>query len=80
MAQLYQVDFKQRKLIKKSILGELAKVDKKEYTCYGCGEAYSTDKTTEGYLPHISITVGKHQIPLCKNCIDYAHDMLGKGE
>ena len=77
MTELLQVDFKAKKLIKKSVLGTLV-VDK-NYTCYGCGSEYNTDKSSGGYCAYVSIKVGKHNIPLCRHCIDNAHNAL-KGE
>ena len=85
MTELIRIDFKQKKLLGKHHLADLAGNVYQEYTCICCNQKYNNDKNSAGYCEAISWQVrtskGNKTLHICKHCVNGAYSALnGNGE
>jgi len=85
MTTLIRVDFKERKVVGRHQLAELAEPVGITYRCVCCQQVYSSDKESVNYSESVTWEVrtksGKVNTNyLCKHCIDDAYRYLNGGD
>lgn len=86
MTELIRIDFKQKKVLGRHILGELAKPTKsiQHFTCICCRQRYNNDTDSDKYSPAVSWQVKfkktEQTLHLCKGCIDGMHEVMNDME
>jgi hypothetical protein len=84
MTQLLRVDFKNKRLVSKHVLGDLVTKSALTFKCICCGSSYTNDKTSATYCEAVSWnlptkTSKEQTLHLCKHCVQDMYVAI-KGE